>query len=64
MIRRLFEKLKLIKPLQPHLPQTDVSGSLHSESDSSKEIWKYTCLKCGKGNNDTILAAIHKDYCR
>jgi hypothetical protein len=27
MIRRLFEKLKLIKPRQPHLPQTNVSGS-------------------------------------
>jgi hypothetical protein len=64
MIRILFEKLKLIKPRQPHLPQTNVSGSLHSESDTLKEIWKYTCSKCGKGNNDTILAAIHKDYCR
>ncbi|MBB5334497.1 hypothetical protein [Chryseobacterium koreense] len=28
MIRRLFEKLKLIKPRQPYLPQTNVSGSL------------------------------------
>ena len=27
MLRRLFEKLKLIKPRQPHLPQTNVSGS-------------------------------------
>ena len=27
MIRRLFEKLKPIKPRQPHLPQTNVSGS-------------------------------------
>ena len=26
MIRRLFEKLKLIKPRQPHLPQTNVSS--------------------------------------
>lgn len=27
MIRRLLEALKLIKPRQPHLPQTNVSGS-------------------------------------
>ena len=27
MIRRLLEALKLIKPCQPHLPQTNVSGS-------------------------------------
>ncbi len=27
MLRRLFEKLKLIKPRQPHLPQTNVVGS-------------------------------------
>jgi len=26
MIRRLLELLKLIKPRQPHLPQTNVSG--------------------------------------
>jgi hypothetical protein len=31
MILRLFEKLKLIKPRQPHLPQTNVSGSLPIE---------------------------------
>jgi hypothetical protein len=28
MIRRLFEKLKLIKPRRQHLPQTNVSGLL------------------------------------
>ena len=27
MIRRLLEALKLIKPLNPHLPQANVSGS-------------------------------------
>lgn len=31
MIRRLFEKLKLVKPRQLHLPQTNVSGSLPIE---------------------------------
>ena len=27
MYRRLLELLKLVKPRQPHLPQTNVSGS-------------------------------------
>ena len=29
MLRRLFEKLKLVKPCQPHLPQTNVSCCFH-----------------------------------
>lgn len=29
MMRSLFEKLGLIKPRQPHLPQTNVSGSTY-----------------------------------
>jgi hypothetical protein len=37
MIRRLFEKLKLIKPRQPHLPQTNVSGSVVLVSDILSE---------------------------
>jgi hypothetical protein len=32
MIRRLLEKLKLIKPRQPHLPQTNVRRSLLDEA--------------------------------
>lgn len=28
MIRKLLEALKLIKPRQPHLPQTNVSGQV------------------------------------
>ena len=28
MIRRLLELLKLVKPRQPHLPQTNVSSSV------------------------------------
>lgn len=29
MYRRLLELLKLVKPRQPHLPQTNVSGSAY-----------------------------------
>lgn len=36
-MRRLFEKLKLIKPRQPHLPQTNVSGSLLSFEQCLRE---------------------------
>ena len=48
MIRRLFEKLKLIKPRQPHLPQTNVSGSvvlvreILSEQQINRAILYYT----------------------
>lgn len=38
MIRRLLEKLKLIKPRQPHLPQTNVSGSA-SKNGNENEFW-------------------------
>ena len=31
MIKRLFEKLKLVKPRQPHLPQTNVRRMLNFE---------------------------------
>jgi predicted transcriptional regulator len=34
MYRKLLELLKLIKPRQPHLPQTNVSGSLPIEEVS------------------------------
>jgi hypothetical protein len=34
MYRRLLELLKLVKPRQPHLPQTNVSGQV--------------CCGCGK----------------
>ena len=33
MIKRLYEKLKLVKPRQPHLLQTNVSGSYLSQFD-------------------------------
>jgi len=54
---------------KPALNKPVVSGSLQSEKITedapieNKTDWKYTCHKCGKGNNDTILAAIHRDYC-
>ena len=34
MHRRLLELLKLVKPRQPHLPQTNVSGSLPSVDEA------------------------------
>jgi len=37
MIRRLFEKLKLIKPRQPHLPQTNVRRSLPL---TNQKLWE------------------------
>jgi len=39
MIRRLFEKLKLIKPRQPHLPQTNVSGSASRKPNPYQLVW-------------------------
>ena len=41
MIRRLLEKLKLIKPRQPHLPQTNV-------------IIRFTITYCVDGNLGTV----------
>lgn len=37
MLRRLFEKLKLVKPRQPHLPQTNVRRSFSYEE--AKKIY-------------------------
>ena len=58
MIRRLFEKLKLIKPRQPHLPQTNVSGSLHSamnEIENAMERWHLA-----RDNDDETLEEINR----
>lgn len=40
MIRRLFEKLKLVKPRQPHLPQTNVIGLVHFEIGDKVKLFK------------------------
>lgn len=37
MLRILFEKLKLIKPRQPHLPQTNVRRSLPL---TNQKLWE------------------------
>ena len=58
MIRRLFKKLKLIKPRQPHLPQTNVSGSLHSamnEIENAMERWHLA-----RDNDDETLEEINR----
>ena len=56
MLRKLFEKLKLIKPHQLHLPQANVSGSA-SKCGNENEYWdammadyntQITCTKTGK----------------
>ena len=38
MYRRLLELLKLVKPRQPHLPQTNVSGSLSFKEQMINDI--------------------------
>jgi hypothetical protein len=42
MIRRLFEKLKLIKLRQLHLPQTNVSGSASRKPNPYQLVWYNT----------------------
>ena len=39
MYRRLLELLKLVKPRQPHLPQTNVSGSASRKPNPYQLIW-------------------------
>ena len=39
MIRRLFEKLRLIKPRQPHLPQTNVKESASRNPNPYKLVY-------------------------
>lgn len=46
MIRRLFEKLKLIKPRQPHLPQTNVVRSVSLANTLMEDKW--WCPNCNK----------------
>jgi hypothetical protein len=41
MYRRLLELLRLIKPRQPHLPQTNVSGSQLSQFEK-EYVYSYT----------------------
>ncbi len=50
MIRRFFEKLKLIKPRQPHLPQANVSGSVCNYCKGNGKIfhWEFgQFVSCG-----------------
>lgn len=39
MYKRLLELLKLIKPRQPHLPQTNISGSASRKPNPYKLVW-------------------------
>ena len=39
MIRRLLEALKLVKPLKPHLPQANVSGSASTKANPYTLVW-------------------------
>ena len=39
MYRRLLELLKLVKPRQPHLPQTNVSGSASRKSNPYQLVY-------------------------
>lgn len=39
MLRRFFEKLRLIKPRQPHLPQTNASGSASRKPNPYELVW-------------------------
>ena len=39
MYRRLLELLKLVKPRQPHLPQTNVSGSASRKPNPYQLVW-------------------------
>jgi hypothetical protein len=51
MIERLLELLKLVKPRQPHLPQTNFSGSLpitEKPKIEHKPKWGDACKKCGR----------------
>lgn len=67
MLRRLFEKLKLIKPRQPHLPQTNVSGSLRiiTEQDvmnhcRNSGATEFMCKNCGSIHN---ALSVTRNYC-
>jgi hypothetical protein len=39
MYKRLLELLRLIKPRQPHLPQTNVSGSASRKPNPYQLVW-------------------------
>lgn len=48
MLQRLFEKLNLIKPRQPHLPQANVSGQVCgccSKQLTAGNFPKWICLR-------------------
>ena len=50
MYRRLLEALKLVKPLKPHLPQTNVSGSVCNYCKGKGKIfhWEFgQFVECG-----------------
>lgn len=46
MYRRLLELLKLIKPRQPHLPQTNVIRSVCGHEVRKREYYRDGCYKC------------------
>jgi hypothetical protein len=54
MVQRLFEKLKLIKPRQPHLPQTSVSGLWLSDEEirEAADEWVFDKNGLKWSNND------------
>lgn len=72
MIRRLFEKLKLIKPRQPHLPQTNVSsrfvllkgvaGNVFWTTDDGSDHDGYSVLY--RGTESDEMVSKWEDYYR
>lgn len=55
MYKRLLELLKMVKPRQPHLPQTNVSGSVCDYCKGEGKIfhWEFgQFVKCGVCQTD------------
>lgn len=55
MLQRLFEKLKLIKPRHPHLPQTNVSGSCN-QYDAHEQLLTEKVIEMLKTNPEYFSA--------
>jgi hypothetical protein len=58
-MKRLIEKLKLMFARQPHLPQTNVSGSACSYCNGNGKIfnWEFgQFVRCGVCQADRVLA--------
>ena len=74
MIRRLFGKLKLIKPRQPHLPQTNVSsrfvllkgvtGNVFWTTDDGSDHEKDGFTVLHRGTDCNEMTAKWEDYYR